>query len=74
MERILGADHPNTLTARYNLAASYAQAGRTKKAIALPQQVADADARILGPENPHTARSQASLQRLSRRRWWRGRP
>ncbi|TRO56138.1 tetratricopeptide repeat protein, partial [Streptomyces sp. IB201691-2A2] len=38
-ERILGEEHPDTLTSRANLAASYRQAGRTDEAIVIEEQV-----------------------------------
>ena len=37
-ERVLGNDHPDTLTTRNNLASAYRDAGRTAEAIALHQQ------------------------------------
>ncbi|MCA1702538.1 MAG: tetratricopeptide repeat protein [Actinobacteria bacterium] len=51
---LLGAEHPNTLTARAHLAASYYQAGRTSDAIALQEQVLADCQRLLGAEHPHT--------------------
>ncbi|MGC5009032.1 tetratricopeptide repeat protein [Streptomyces sp. DT203] len=47
-ERLLGDDHPDTLTTRGNLAASYQQAGRTREAIDLLEQVAADCERVLG--------------------------
>lgn len=38
-ERVLGADHPDTLTAFVDLARSYAHAGRTEEATALLERV-----------------------------------
>jgi hypothetical protein len=37
-ERVLGTDHPDTLTTRNNLALAYREAGRTAEAIALHEQ------------------------------------
>ncbi|WP_299540685.1 FxSxx-COOH system tetratricopeptide repeat protein [uncultured Streptomyces sp.] len=53
-QRILGADHPDTLTTRHNLAFSYWQAGRTTEAIALQEAVLTDRERILGTEHPNT--------------------
>ena len=41
-ERLLGDEHPATLTARANLANSYSQAGRTTDAITLEERVLEA--------------------------------
>jgi hypothetical protein len=53
-ERILGADHPSTLTARANLASSYRSAGRTTDAIPLQESVLTDRERILGADHPDT--------------------
>jgi len=37
-ERVLGADHPDTLTTRNNLAIAYRAASRTAEAITLHEQ------------------------------------
>jgi Tetratricopeptide repeat len=37
-ERVLGADHPDTLATRHHLAAAYRAAGRTAEAITLDEQ------------------------------------
>ena len=50
-ERLLGPDHPDTLTARANLAASYWSAGRTGEAIAIEERVA-ADMRAAARPRP----------------------
>ena len=52
--RIFGPDHPNTLTARHNLAYAYKAAGRITEAIALHEQVLTDSTRILGPDHPDT--------------------
>jgi tetratricopeptide (TPR) repeat protein len=60
-ERVLGPDHPDTLTARNNLAADYQQVGRTDEAITLQEQnLADFE-RILGPDHPDTLTTRNSL-------------
>ncbi|MFF3788022.1 tetratricopeptide repeat protein [Streptomyces sp. NPDC001933] len=53
-ERLLGDEHPHTLTTRGNLAASYQQAGRTDDAINLLKQALAEYERLLGNEHPDT--------------------
>ena len=64
-ERIRGAEHPDTLTARSNLAWSYWSAGRTGEAIELQERVLDDSERILGTEHPDTTAARQALQQLS---------
>ena len=52
--RVLGEDHPDTLTSRNDLAGAYESAGRITEAIALLEQVLTDSIRILGPDHPHT--------------------
>ncbi len=59
--RLLGAEHPDTLSARANLALSYGQAGRTAEAIALQQAVLADRQRLLGAEHPDTLSARANL-------------
>jgi tetratricopeptide (TPR) repeat protein len=49
-EQTLGAEHPETLTCRINLAHAYYEAGRVDEAIALGEQVFGECGRILGPD------------------------
>jgi tetratricopeptide (TPR) repeat protein len=60
-KRILGEEHPDTLTARANLASSYWQAGRTNDAITIEEQVLADRARLLGQEHPDTLTTRANL-------------
>ena len=60
-ERILGTDHPDTLTARANLATSYRSAGRTNDAIALEEQVVTDREHILGTNHPDTLTARGNL-------------
>ncbi|MFD3679877.1 tetratricopeptide repeat protein [Streptomyces sp. NPDC058613] len=60
-ERLLGPDHPYTVTARSNLATSYWQAGRTAEAIVLLKQVVADRERLLGPDHPNTVTARANL-------------
>ncbi|MDI5967026.1 tetratricopeptide repeat protein [Streptantibioticus silvisoli] len=59
--RILGPDHPDTLSARNNLALSYWQAGRTNDAITLQEQVLTHSERLLGPDHPNTLTTRHNL-------------
>jgi hypothetical protein len=60
-ERLQGADHPDMLMSRNNLALAYSAAGRTDEAIALHEQALAAYERVLGPEHPDTLRSRNNL-------------
>jgi DNA-binding SARP family transcriptional activator/tetratricopeptide (TPR) repeat protein len=51
---VLGAEHPDTLRARANLAASYHAVGRAGESIELGEEVLADCERILGPEHPNT--------------------
>ena len=53
-ERVLGPDHPDTLTIRNNLAGAYKSAGRLGEAIELYEQVLADRVRVLGPDHPDT--------------------
>jgi Tetratricopeptide repeat/NB-ARC domain len=62
-ERVLGADHPQTLTSRNNLAGAYQSAGRLEEAIRLYERtLADAE-RVLGADHPDTLTSRNNLER-----------
>ena len=64
-ERVLGPDHPSTLTSRHNLALAYRAAGRTDEAISLHEQTLAARERVLGPDHPeHPELAQQPRQRL----------
>ena len=49
-----GPDHPDTLTARHNIARALADQGRPADAEAAFRQVLDARLRVLGPDHPRT--------------------
>ena len=59
--RVLGADHPQTLTSRNNLAYAYQSAGRLGEAIPLYEQVLADRTRVLGPDHPDTLTSRNNL-------------
>ena len=52
--RVLGEDHPDTLTSRNNLAAAYRAAGDLGRAIPLYEQTLADSARVLGEDHPQT--------------------
>ena len=59
--RVLGPDHPDTLSSRNSLAYAYISVGRLADAIALYEQT-DADSvRVLGPDHPDTFVSRNNL-------------
>jgi hypothetical protein len=60
--RVLGADHASTLSTNVNLCAVLAQAGRLEEAEKLVRQTLDAARRVLGPDDPQTARTALCLQ------------
>ena len=59
----LGPEHPDTITARGNLAGSYRFAGRYADAIPIDEAVVADRERILGPEYPDTLWARANLGR-----------
>jgi tetratricopeptide (TPR) repeat protein len=62
-ERVLGADHPHTLTSRNNLAGAYESAGRLDQAIPLFERTLAEYERVLGADHPDTLTSQNNLER-----------
>ena len=60
-ERVLGADHPSTLAARFNLAYAYESAGRLGEAIPLYEQVLADYERVLGADHRDTLISRNNL-------------
>jgi hypothetical protein len=65
-ERLLGPDHPDTLTSCDNLANAYRDAGRTAEAITLHEQNLATRERVLGPDHPRTLSSRNNLARARR--------
>ncbi len=61
LERVLGPDHPDTLTVQNNLAAAYRDTGRFTEAIRLFERTLAARERTLGPSHSDTLSSQRSL-------------
>mgnify|MGYP001256739153 FL=1 len=60
-ERVLGPEHPSTLTTRHNLASWMGEAGDVAGARALLAQVLAVRERVLGPEHPSTLATRKSL-------------
>jgi tetratricopeptide (TPR) repeat protein len=59
--RVLGADNPQTLASRNNLAGAYQAAGDLDRAIPLLKQVLADSERVLGADNPQTLTSRNNL-------------
>ncbi|KAK1020895.1 hypothetical protein LTS16_026848, partial [Friedmanniomyces endolithicus] len=59
--RVLGGEHPDTLTSMANLAATYWNQGRWKEAEELEVKVMETRVRVLGGEHPDTLTSMANL-------------
>ena len=59
--RLLGADHPNTLRSRNNLALAYQDAGRLNDATPLLEETLTTQERVLGPNHPDTLASRNNL-------------
>src|SRR5262249_50239950 len=53
-ERLLGPDHPDTLTICNNLGLAYGAAGRTAEAVTVLEAVLADCERLLGPDHPDT--------------------
>ncbi len=57
----LGLDHPDTLTARANLADWLGEAGQPAQAAAQYRDLLDDSLRVLGPDHPHTLTTRDQL-------------
>ena len=60
-ERVRGADHPDTLRWRNNLAMAYRAAGRTAEAIPLLERTLADCERVLGGDHPYTLTTRSNL-------------
>ena len=65
-QRVLGKDHPDTLTSRNNLAHAYQSAGDLGRAIPLFEQTLTDRRRVLGKDHPDTLGSRNNLARAYR--------
>jgi tetratricopeptide (TPR) repeat protein len=61
LRRVLGEEHPYTLTSMANLALTYSNQGRWKEAEELKVRVMETSLRVLGKEHPYTLTSMANL-------------
>ncbi|KAB5515378.1 hypothetical protein GE09DRAFT_1231411 [Coniochaeta sp. 2T2.1] len=59
--KLLGEEHPDTLTSMGNLALTYSNQGRWKESEELDAQVMEVSKRVLGEEHPSTLTSMANL-------------
>ena len=64
-ERVRGADHPDTLTTRNNLAMAYRAAGRTAEAIPLLERTVADFERVRGADHPDTKAAREGLAALT---------
>src|SRR3984957_2845928 len=71
MKRVLGEEHPDTLTSMDNLASTYRSQGRWKEAEMLGVLVVETMKQVLGEEHPDTLTSMDNLASTYRRqgRW-----
>ena len=51
-QRVLGPEHPHTLTSMNNLGAALNSSGQHAEAAAMHKQVLELRQRVLGPEHP----------------------
>ncbi|MGW3692306.1 tetratricopeptide repeat protein, partial [Streptomyces sp. NPDC005149] len=65
-ERVLGPDHPHTLTTRNNLAHLHGEAGDVAGAAAALQDLLADYERVLGPDHPHTLTARNNLAQWRR--------
>ena len=65
--RILGDDHPDTLTVRSNLAFAYLEAGELSRAIPLFERILCDRQRALGDDHPDTLAAREILAAALRR-------
>jgi tetratricopeptide (TPR) repeat protein len=63
-KRVLGAEHPDTLTSMANLASTYRNQGRWKEAEELQAQELQLCSKVLGEEHPDTLISMENLARI----------
>ena len=65
MRRILGEEHPNTISAMNNLAATLGDHGQLEEAMAMMTEVLEKGRRILGEEHPLTRSAAKNLAILA---------
>src|SRR5262249_58237923 len=62
--RVLGPEHPETLTTQNNVAGLFLDQGKYAEAEPLYRQALEAQGRVLGPEHADTLITQGNLARL----------
>ncbi|MGW8361929.1 tetratricopeptide repeat protein [Streptomyces wedmorensis] len=60
-ERLLGSDHPETLTIRANLAVALSLEDRAEEALAIEEEVLAVRERVLGEDHPDTLMSRGNI-------------
>ena len=70
-KRVLGDEHPDTITSKANLASTYWNQGRWGEAETLQSEVVETSKRVLGDEHPSTITRKANLAStyLDQGRW-----
>lgn len=63
-KRVLGSEHPSTITRKGNLASTYWYQGRLKEAEELNLEALEASERVLGDEHPDTMTQRKSRHDL----------
>ena len=71
MSRVLGEEHPNTLTSKNNLANALEQQGKYQEAEEIYREVLNVRSRVLGEKHPNTLRSKSDLASTfqNQRKW-----
>lgn len=64
-ERVLGTNHPSTLTTRYDIASTVARQGDAAEAERLYRDLLQAQERALGTDHPHTRSTLVALRALT---------
>ncbi len=59
--RVLGADHPETLRIRHNIAAWTGETGEAREALRLYRELLPDQTRVLGADHPDTLRARANI-------------
>ncbi|KAJ9134829.1 hypothetical protein NKR19_g8522 [Coniochaeta hoffmannii] len=60
-KRVLGEEHPDTLTSMHNLAFTWHVQGRISEGLRLMEQCVQLQQRMLGQDHPHTMSSCSAL-------------
>ena len=69
-QRVLGPDHPDTLTTRNNIAAWTGEGGDPREALRLYRELLPDQQRVLGPDHPDTLTTRNNIAAWTGR--WRG--